>query len=72
MAGLALTMLPYPGGEPDIVGIVHPGEKPIKESLRRRDPERWRDLAEPNRYAVGKDFTRAMSGGRLSIGKPAY
>jgi hypothetical protein len=60
MAGLALTMLLYLGGEPNVVKVVHPGEKPIKESLRRRDPERWRDLAEPNQYAVGKDFTLAI------------
>jgi len=60
MAGLALTVLLYLAGEPDVVRIVHPGEKPIKESLRRRDPERWKDLDEPNQYAVGKEFTRAI------------
>jgi hypothetical protein len=47
MAGLASTMLLYLGGEPDIARIVHPGEKPSKESIRRRDPERFKDLDEP-------------------------
>jgi len=71
MAGLALTMLLYLGGEPDIVGIVHPGEKPIKESLRRRDQERWRDLAEPNQYAVRKDFTLAHRAVEIEHGRDA-
>ena len=30
MAGLALTMLLYLGGEPDVVRSVHPGARPIK------------------------------------------
>ncbi|MGO9057091.1 MAG: hypothetical protein ACLQU2_06845 [Candidatus Binataceae bacterium] len=44
MAGLALTVLLYLRGEPDVIKLVHPGAKPIKESIRRRDPERWKDL----------------------------
>jgi hypothetical protein len=60
MAGLALTVLLYLGGEPDVVRLVHSGAKPIKESMRKRDPERWKDLDEATTYAVGKDFTRAI------------
>ena len=61
MAGLALTMLLYFGGEPDVVRIVHPGERPaVKSKLERRDPERFRDLREPTHYAVGKEFSRAI------------
>jgi len=71
IGGLALTVLLYLAGEPDIVGIVHPGEKPNKESLRRRDPERWRDLAESNQYAVGKDFTRAIERWEVEHGRDA-
>jgi hypothetical protein len=60
MAGLALTVLLYLGGEPDIVRIVHPGARPaVKSKLERRDPERLQDLNEPAHYAVGKEFTRA-------------
>jgi hypothetical protein len=58
--GLALTLLLYLGGDPDCVRIVHPGEKPIKESIRRRDPERYRDLSEPSTFAVGRTFARAI------------
>jgi hypothetical protein len=48
-------------GEPDLVRAVHPGERPtVKPSLRRKDPERWRDLREPNTYTVGGGFHRAI------------
>jgi hypothetical protein len=50
----------YLAGEPDIVRDVHPGERPIRESVRRRDPERYRDLTEPTIHAVGKTFTRLI------------
>ncbi len=33
MAGLAMTVLLYMGGEPDVVRIVHPGDKP---ALKRK------------------------------------
>jgi hypothetical protein len=39
--GLALTVLLYLGGESHAVRAVHPGKKPIKQSLRRRDAERF-------------------------------
>ena len=60
LAGLTLTMLLYLGGEPDLVRIVHPGEKPLKAKIARTDPERYRDLAEPTVQSVGRDFTRAI------------
>lgn len=59
-AGLALTLLLYLAGEPDIVRELHPGERPVKESLRRRDPERAKDLSAPSVRAVGKAFTQAI------------
>ena len=71
MAGLALTILLYLGGEPDVVRVVHPGAKPIKESIRRRDPERWKDLDEPVTYAVGREFTRAIERWELEHGRDA-
>jgi len=71
MAGLALTMLLYLGGEPDVLKVVHPGAKPIKESIRRRDAERWKDLDEPATYAVGKEFTRAIERWEIEHGRDA-
>ena len=57
LAGLALTVLLYHGGEPALVRPVHPGAKPAHESrMHRRDPERWRDLRAPTLYAVGTAF----------------
>jgi hypothetical protein len=47
------------------------GARPIKESLRRRDPERWKDLDEPATYAVGKDFTRAIERWEIEYGRDA-
>jgi hypothetical protein len=60
LAGLTLTMLLYLGGEPDLVLIIHPGEKPLNAEIARTDPDRYRDLAEPTVQSVGKAFTRAI------------
>jgi hypothetical protein len=60
LAGLTLTMLLYLGGEPDLVRVIHPAEKPLKAKVARTDPERYRDLAEPIVQSVGKAFTRAI------------
>jgi hypothetical protein len=60
LAGLALTLLLYLAGEPDLVRMVHPGEKPLKAKIARTDPERYRDLAEPSLQAVGKTFAHAI------------
>ncbi len=61
LAGLTLTVLLYLAGEPDLVRQVHPGAKPAREGrMRRRDPERWRDLRAPTLYAVGTAFRAAI------------
>lgn len=60
LVGLALTLLLYLGGDPDCVRIVHPGEQPVKESVHRHDPERYRDLSAPSCFTVGKSFARAL------------
>ena len=60
LSGLAMTIMLYIAGEPDLVRIVYPGAKPPKESTRRRDPERFHDLAEPTIHAAGKAFARAI------------
>ena len=61
LAGLALTVLLYLGGEPDLVRQVHPGAKPARDRrMHRRDPERWRDLRAPTRYTVGTAFRAAI------------
>jgi hypothetical protein len=61
LAGLALTVLLYLGGEPDLVRQVHPGAKPARERrMHRRDPDRWRDLRAPTVYAVGTAFRAAI------------
>jgi hypothetical protein len=61
LPGLVVTLLLYLGGDPDIVRVVHPGEKPtLKAAVQKRDPERYKDLAEPVIHAVGKSFTHAI------------
>jgi hypothetical protein len=60
LSGLALTILLYITGDPDLVRIVHPGAKPLKAKIARSDPERFRDLAEPTIHATGKAFARAI------------
>jgi hypothetical protein len=61
LAGFVITLLLYLAGEPDIVRLVHPGEKPeVKPSLQKRDPERFKDLREPTINLVGTAFTRAI------------
>jgi hypothetical protein len=58
---LAITTLLYLGGEPDIVKLVHPGTKPaIKESLKKRDPDRWRDLRDASIQMVGRGFQQLI------------
>jgi hypothetical protein len=61
ISGLALTLLLYLAGYPDVVKFVHPGQKPfVKPKLARTDPERFKDLREPTTFAVGKRYTRAI------------
>jgi hypothetical protein len=60
LAGLTLSLLLYLTGEPDLVRIVHSGEKPLKAKIARTDPERYRDLAEPSLQAAGKSFAHAI------------
>jgi hypothetical protein len=39
---LALSVLLYLAGDPDVVRVVHTGRKPaVKDSLRSREPERY-------------------------------
>lgn len=59
--GLILTLLLYLAGEPDIVKIVHPGVRPDKsEKLKRKEPERWKDIHEPKEYILGQSFRKAI------------
>ena len=60
LSGLALTILLYIAGEPDLVRLAHPGAKPLKAKIARTDPDRYRDLSEPTVHAVGKAFVRAI------------
>lgn len=61
LPGLALTVLLYLGGEPDLVRQVHPGARPDREArMRRRDPERWRDLRDPEAWLVGSAYRAAI------------
>jgi hypothetical protein len=58
---LALRSLLYLAGEPDLVRQVHSGMKPaIKDKLRHRDPERFKDLEEPKINTVGASFARSI------------
>jgi hypothetical protein len=61
LAGLALTLLLYLAGEPDIVKQVHPGAKPTRDArVQRRDPDRWKDLRAPALFAVGTAYRAAI------------
>jgi hypothetical protein len=71
-----LTVLLYLAGEPDVVKVVHPGERPaVKSKLERRAPKRFKDLREPSHYAgrapaarppaCGSCCLSAYKGGRL-------
>lgn len=61
LAALALTVLLYLAGEPDLVRQVHPGAKPTREArMQRRDPDRWKDLHAPALFAVGTAYRAAV------------
>jgi hypothetical protein len=61
LAGLALTILLYLTGEPDVVKQVHPGAKPQRDArMQRREPERWKDLRNPALFAVGTAYRAAI------------
>ena len=67
LAGLVLTILLYLADEPDVVRIVHPGEKPVKDSVRKRDLERFRDLDVPKVHRVGSHSAARSSAGKSSM-----
>ncbi len=61
LPGLVLTLLLYLGGDPDLVRQLHPGARPDREQrLRRRDPDRWRDLHDPAVWRVGATYRAAI------------
>lgn len=61
LAGLVLTVLLYLGGEPDIVRQVHPGARTEREArMRRRDPDRWLDLRDPQVWSLGSAYRAAV------------
>jgi hypothetical protein len=59
-AKLAMILFLHMAGDEDVVRMVHPGERPIKDAVRRHDPERFKDLAAPTIYSVGRSFGRAV------------
>jgi hypothetical protein len=59
-AKLAMILFLYMAGDEDVVRMVHPGERPIKETVRRHDPKRFKDLAAPTIYSVGRSFGRTV------------
>jgi hypothetical protein len=61
LAGVALTVLLYLAGEPDLVRQVHPGAKPARDvRMQRRESERWKDLRSPALFAVGTAYRAAI------------
>ncbi len=61
LAGLALTVLLYLAGEPDLVRQVHPGAKPARDArMQRRDADRWKDLRAPAVFALGRAYRAAI------------
>lgn len=61
LARMALIMLLYLRGEPDVVRAVHSGAKPDRDvRMRRKDPERWADIREPTVWDVGVEYRKAL------------
>ncbi|MBZ0170288.1 MAG: hypothetical protein K8F29_12710 [Kofleriaceae bacterium] len=61
LARMALILLLYLSGEPDMVKTVHPGAKPHRDvRMRRKDPERWADIREPTVWDVGVEYRKAL------------
>lgn len=61
LARLAVILLLYLSGEPDVVRTVHPGAKPERDArMRRRNPERWADIREPTVWDVGVAYRKAL------------
>ena len=58
---MAVILLLYLSGEPDVVKTVHPGAKPHRDArIRRKDPERWADIREPTVWDVGIEYREAL------------
>lgn len=58
---MAVILLLYLSGEPDMVRMVHPGAKPHRDArMRRKDPERWADIREPTVWDVGVGYREAL------------
>lgn len=61
LARMAVILLLYLSGEPDLVRRVHPGTKPERDArMRRKDPERWADIREPTVWDVGVEYRKAL------------
>lgn len=61
LARMAVILLLYLSGEPDLVKRVHPGAKPHRDArMRRKDPERWADIREPTVWDVGVEYRKAL------------
>lgn len=60
-ARMALILLLYLSGEPDVVRRLHPVAKPHRDArMRRKDPERWADIREPGVWDVGVGYRQAL------------
>ncbi|MBZ0159121.1 hypothetical protein [Candidatus Methylomirabilis sp.] len=61
LARLAVILLLYLSGDPDVIRVVHSGAKPDRDArMRRKDPERWRDIREPTVWDVGVGYRKAL------------
>lgn len=61
LARMAVILLLYLSGEPDLVRRVHSGTKPERDArMRRKDPERWTDIREPTVWDVGVEYRKAL------------
>jgi len=61
LARMAVILLLYVSGEPDVVRMVHPGAKPHRDArMRRKDPDRWADIREPTVWDVGVGYREAL------------
>ncbi len=58
---MAVILLLYLSGEPDVIRTVHPGAKPHRDArMRRKDPDRWADIREPTVWDVGVGYREAL------------
>lgn len=55
-----LNVLAYINGDDDIIKVIHPGSKPVKNNMIEDKKRRLQDICNPEEYIVGKRFTSVI------------